>query len=84
MVIPIVSYFTWTLTGAKGEGQAGWTSFGIIVGLLGILTAWTVAFGTKESTNALRAKAQNSGFFILYDKLINDAVKNTAKNPADI
>ena len=61
MVIPIVSYFTWTLTGAKGEGQAGWTSFGIIVGLLGILTAWTVAFGTKESTNALRAKAQKNG-----------------------
>lgn len=23
VVIPIVSYFTWTLTGAKGEGQAG-------------------------------------------------------------
>ena len=61
VVIPIVSYFTWTLTGAKGEGQAGWTSFGIIVGPLGILTAWTVAFGTKESTNALRAKAQKNG-----------------------
>jgi lactose/raffinose/galactose permease len=61
VVIPIVSYFTWMLTGAKGEGQAGWTSFGIIVGLLGILTAWTVAFGTKESTNALRAKAQKNG-----------------------
>ena len=61
VVIPIVSYFTWTLTGAKGEGQAGWTSLGIIVGLLGILTAWTVAFGTKESTNALRAKAQKNG-----------------------
>ena len=61
VVIPIVSYFTWTLTGAKGEGQAGWTSFGIIVGLLGILTAWTVAFGTKESTSALRAKAQKNG-----------------------
>ena len=61
VVIPIVSYFTWTLTGAKGEGQAGWTSFGIIVGLLGILTAWTVAFGTKGSTNALRAKAQKNG-----------------------
>ena len=60
VVIPIVSYFTWTLTGAKGEGQAGWTSFGIIVGLLGILTAWTVAFGTKESTNALRAKARRT------------------------
>ena len=28
---------------------------------IGILTAWTVAFGTKESTNALRAKAQKNG-----------------------
>ena len=32
-----------------------------IVMLLGILTAWTVAFGTKESTSALRAKAQKNG-----------------------
>ncbi len=61
VVIPIVSYFTWTLTGAKGEGQAAGLPSGIIVGLLGILTAWTVAFGTKESTNALRAKAQKNG-----------------------
>ena len=58
IVIPIVSYFTWTFTGAKGQGQAGWTSFGFIVALLGLITAWTVAFGTKESTSALRAKAQ--------------------------
>ena len=35
IVIPIVSYFTWTFTGAKGQGQAGWTSFGFIVALLG-------------------------------------------------
>ena len=61
IVIPIVSYFTWTFTGAKGQGQAGWTSFGFIVALLGLITAWTVAFGTKESTNALRAKAQKNG-----------------------
>ena len=61
IVIPIVSYFTWTFTGAKGQGQAGWTSFGFIVALLGLITAWTVAFGTKESTNALRANAEDNG-----------------------
>ena len=61
IVIPIVSYFTWTFTGAKGQGQAGWTSFGFIVALLGLITAWTVAFGTKQSTSALRAKAQKNG-----------------------
>ena len=32
-----------------------------IVALLGLITAWTVAFGTKESTSALRAKAQKNG-----------------------
>ena len=26
-----------------------------------LITAWTVAFGTKESTSALRAKAQKNG-----------------------
>ena len=61
IVIPIVSYFTWTFTGAKGQGQAGWTSFGFIVALLGLITAWAVAFGTKESTNALRANAEDNG-----------------------
>ena len=61
VVIPIVTYFTWVFTGVKGEGQAGWTSFGVIVALLGLITAWTVAFGTKESTSALRAKAQKNG-----------------------
>ena len=61
VVIPIVTYFTWVFTGVEGEGQAGWTSFGVIVALLGLITAWTVAFGTKESTGALRAKAQKNG-----------------------
>lgn len=61
IVIPVVSYFTWAVTGANGQGQSGWTAFGFIVALLGLITAWTVAFGTKESTNALRAKAQKNG-----------------------
>lgn len=61
VVIPIVSYFTWKLTGVQGQGQAGWTAFGFIVALLGLITAWTVAFGTRESSSALRSKAQKNG-----------------------
>ena len=61
VVIPIVTYFSWVFTGSHTESQSGWTAFGIIVGLLGILTAWSVAFGTKESQSALRSKAQKNG-----------------------
>ena len=61
VVIPIVTYFSYMFTGKHAESQSGWTAFGIIVMLLGIITAWTVAFGTKESTSALRAKAQKNG-----------------------
>ena len=61
LVIPIVTYFSWVFTGENAEHQSGWTAFGIIVALLGLITAWTVAFGTKESTSALRAKAQKNG-----------------------
>ena len=61
VVIPIVTYFSWVFTGSHAESQSGWTAFGIIVGLLGILTAWTVAFGTKENESALRSKAQKNG-----------------------
>lgn len=60
-MIPIVTYFSWVFTGSHTESQSGWTSFGIIVALLGILTAWSVAFGTKESESALRSKAQKNG-----------------------
>ena len=61
VVIPIVTYFSWVFTGEHAESQSGWTCFGIIVGLLGLLTAWTVAFGTKENESALRSKAQKNG-----------------------
>ena len=61
LVIPVVTYFSWVFTGENAEHQSGWTAFVIIVALLGLITAWTVAFGTKESTSALRAKAQKNG-----------------------
>ncbi|WP_033510779.1 glycoside-pentoside-hexuronide (GPH):cation symporter, partial [Bifidobacterium magnum] len=61
IVVPIVTFFTAKFTGEWVQGQSGWTSFGIFAGLLGLLTAWGVAFGTKESKSALRAKAQKNG-----------------------
>ena len=61
MVIPIVTYFSYIFTGKHQESQSGWTCFAIIVAILGVLTVCSVAFGTKESTNALRAKAQKNG-----------------------
>ncbi|MBT1172369.1 MFS transporter [Bifidobacterium sp. MA2] len=61
VVVPIVTAFTYMFTGRHEQGQAGWTAFAVIVALLGILTAWTVAFGTKENESALRSKAQKAG-----------------------
>lgn len=60
-VIPVVTYFSFVFTGSHTESQSGWTSFAIIVALLGILTACSVAFGTKENESALRAKAAKNG-----------------------
>ena len=61
VVIPIVTYFSWVFTGKYAESQSGWTCFAIIVAILGILTVCSVAFGTKESTTTLRAKAEDNG-----------------------
>ena len=54
IVIPIVSYFTFRFTGEHAQGQPGWTAFAVIIALFGLLTAWTVAFGTREQHNELR------------------------------
>ena len=61
VVIPIVTYFSYIFTGKHQESQSGWTCFAIIVAILGILTVCSVAFGTKESTTTLRAKAEDNG-----------------------
>ncbi|NEG69458.1 glycoside-pentoside-hexuronide (GPH):cation symporter [Bifidobacterium choloepi] len=61
VVVPLVSFFTYKFTGQWTEGQSGWSAFGVIVGIFGILTALSVAFGTKESDSALRQKAQKNG-----------------------
>ena len=61
VVIPIVTYFSYIFTGKHQESQSGLTCFAIIVAILGVLTVCSVAFGTKESTSTLRAKAEDNG-----------------------
>ena len=62
VVIPIVTYFSYVFTGKHvGKPKSGWTCFAIIVAILGVLTVCSVAFGTKESTSTLRAKAEDNG-----------------------
>ena len=58
VVVPIVAFFSFA---GGAQTQRGWTAFGVIVALLGLLTAWTVAFGTKENESELRSKAQKAG-----------------------
>ena len=58
VVIPITTMFSMDHT---TQTQGGWTAFGIICALIGILTAWTVGFGVKEKDSALRKKAEANG-----------------------
>lgn len=61
IVVPIVSYFTYRFTGEHVQGQSGWTAFAVIIAVLGLLTAWSVAFGTRESSSNLRTKEEHCG-----------------------
>ena len=61
IVVPVVSWFTWKFTGQWEQGRTGWAAFAIIIAVLGLLTAWSVAFGTRENQGELRAKAEANG-----------------------
>lgn len=61
IVVPVTSWFTWKIAGQSGQGRPGWAAFAVIIAVLGLLTAWSVAFGTRENQGNLRAKAEGSG-----------------------
>ena len=44
-----------------GAGPHRLGAFAIIIAVLGLLTAWSVAFGTRENQGGLRAKAEANG-----------------------
>ncbi|VDG33587.1 phosphotransferase enzyme IIA component [Lactobacillus sp.] [Lactiplantibacillus mudanjiangensis] len=57
VVVPITTYFTFVATGKHTQGPQGWLAFAIIVGVVAVLSALCVAFGTTEKNNAIRQAA---------------------------
>ncbi|MQM78461.1 PTS sugar transporter subunit IIA [Lentilactobacillus buchneri] len=55
IIVPVVTYVTFFFTGKHNEGQPGWTAFGILIAVVGIICSLVVALGTHEKQNALRA-----------------------------
>ena len=59
-VVPILGFFS-GMAGAESNSQAGWTAFGAIICILGIVTALAVAFGTTEQDSNLRTHSEEGG-----------------------
>ncbi len=57
IVVPVVTYFTYLSTGKHTQGPQGWFAFGVIVSIVALLSALSVAFGTKEKKNIIREAA---------------------------
>lgn len=60
IVVPMVTYFTYLATGKHYEGSQGWLAFALFVAILGIVTAYLVAWGTTEKDSALRATTKKN------------------------
>ncbi|KRK88824.1 PTS sugar transporter subunit IIA [Lentilactobacillus sunkii] len=54
IIVPVVTYVTFLFTGQHNEGQPGWTAFGILIAVVGIICSFVVGLGTHEKQNALR------------------------------
>ena len=59
IVVPVVAFFS-GLAGAGSESQEGWTGFGAVIAILGIVTCLAVAFGTREEESVLRDPGDKS------------------------
>lgn len=58
IVVPITTYFTYLATGKSTQGPQGWLAFAIIIGIIAVLSALCVAFGTTEKNNVIRQAAK--------------------------
>ena len=59
IVVPVVGFFG-AIAGAGSESQEGWTGFGAVVAILGIITCLAVAIGTREEESLLRDAGDKS------------------------
>ncbi|MDR1567092.1 MAG: glycoside-pentoside-hexuronide (GPH):cation symporter [Streptococcaceae bacterium] len=70
-VVPIVTFFTWLMTGRHAQGASGWFFFALIAAILSGGTALITAWGTKEVDSKLRRQSKTS---------IKDVFKAILKN----
>ena len=59
IVVPVVVFFG-AIAGAGSESQEGWTGFGAVIAILGIVTCLAVAIGTREEESLLRDAGDKS------------------------
>lgn len=59
IVMPLVLFFSLNKTGGTGDSR-GWFAFGLMVAIVGIITAWIVGFGTHEVQSDLRKNKENT------------------------
>jgi lactose/raffinose/galactose permease len=55
LIVPVVTYFTFVLSGKHEEGQSGWIVFAILIAVAAIISSLITALGTHEKDDAIRA-----------------------------
>jgi lactose/raffinose/galactose permease len=61
IVVPIVTFFTYLVTGSHTQGASGWFWFGVTAAVVSGGTAILTAFGTKENDSVIRQQTEKSG-----------------------
>ncbi|MGQ0441152.1 MFS transporter, partial [Bacillus sp. B-TM1] len=59
-VVPIVTFFTFLMTGEHSQGASGWFWFGVIAAVISGGTAIIAAFGTKENESVIRQQQEKA------------------------
>lgn len=72
IVVPIVTFFTYLITGHHTQGASGWFWFGILVAVVSGGTAILTALGTNEVDTAIRQQHEKAS--------IKDIFKAVAQN----
>ncbi|MGX5573556.1 glycoside-pentoside-hexuronide (GPH):cation symporter [Bacillus toyonensis] len=71
-VVPIVTFFTFLMTGKDSQGASGWFWFGLIAAVIAGGAAIITALGTKENDSVIRQQQEKAG--------IKDIFKAITKN----
>ncbi|MGE6833857.1 glycoside-pentoside-hexuronide (GPH):cation symporter [Priestia megaterium] len=59
-VVPIVTFFTFLMTGEDSQGASGWFWFGLIAAVISGGTAIITALGTKENESVIRQQQEKA------------------------